>query len=87
MVEGKWHTIAGNRFFVKNGKVLYGEKTFFGKCLRSIFISTGYKDQHIQTDTIKKCRESVNAPEGIEEQEHKVVTLLNHTHKKRFESV
>ena len=30
MVEGKWHTIAGNRFFVKDGKVLYGEKTFFG---------------------------------------------------------
>ena len=28
--EGKWHTIAGNRFFVKDGKVLYGEKTFFG---------------------------------------------------------
>ena len=30
MVEGKWHTIAGNRFFVKDGKVLYGEKAFFG---------------------------------------------------------
>ena len=30
MNEGKWCTIAGNRFFVKNGKVLYGEKTFFG---------------------------------------------------------
>ena len=30
MNEGKWHTIAGNRFFVKNGKVLYGEKTFLG---------------------------------------------------------
>ena len=29
--EGKWCTIAGNRFFVKNGKVLYGEKTFFGR--------------------------------------------------------
>ena len=28
--EGQWHTIAGNRFFVKDGKVLYGEKTFFG---------------------------------------------------------
>ena len=28
--ERKWHTIAGNRFFVKDGKVLYGEKTFFG---------------------------------------------------------
>lgn len=28
--EGEWHTIAGNRFFVKDGKVLYGEKTFFG---------------------------------------------------------
>ena len=28
--EGKWCTIAGNRFFVKDGKVLYGEKTFFG---------------------------------------------------------
>ena len=27
---GKWHTIAGNRFFVKDRKVLYGEKTFFG---------------------------------------------------------
>ena len=27
--EGKWCTIAGNRFFVKDGKVLYGEKTFF----------------------------------------------------------
>ena len=30
MNEGKWHTIAGNRFLVKDGKVLYGEKTFFG---------------------------------------------------------
>ena len=30
MNEGQWHTIAGNRFFVKNGKVLYGEKTFLG---------------------------------------------------------
>ena len=30
MNEGKWRTIAGNRFFVKDGKVLYGEKTFFG---------------------------------------------------------
>lgn len=30
MNEGKWHTIAGNRFFVKDGKVLYGEKHFFG---------------------------------------------------------
>lgn len=30
MNEGKWHTIAGNRFFVKDGKVLYGEKTFLG---------------------------------------------------------
>ena len=27
--EGKWCTIAGNRFFIQNGKVLYGEKTFF----------------------------------------------------------
>ena len=27
--EGKWCTISGNRFFVKDGKVLYGEKTFF----------------------------------------------------------
>lgn len=30
MNEKKWCTIAGNRFFVKDGKVLYGEKTFFG---------------------------------------------------------
>ena len=30
MNEGKWHTIAGNRFYVKDGRVLYGEKTFFG---------------------------------------------------------
>ena len=30
MNEGKWHTIAGNRFFIQNGKVLYGEKTFLG---------------------------------------------------------
>ncbi len=28
--EGKWCTIAGNRFFVKDGKILYGEKHFFG---------------------------------------------------------
>lgn len=28
--KGKWHTIAGNRFFVKDGKVLYGEKHFLG---------------------------------------------------------
>ena len=28
--EGKWYTIAGNRFFVKDGKVLYGEKHFLG---------------------------------------------------------
>ena len=28
--EGKWRTIAGNRFFVKDGKVLYGEKHFLG---------------------------------------------------------
>ena len=28
--EGKWCTIAGNRFFIKDGKILYGEKTFFG---------------------------------------------------------
>ena len=28
--EGKWCTIAGNRFFVKNGKILYGEKHFLG---------------------------------------------------------
>ena len=26
--EGKWCTIAGNRFFVKNEKILYGEKHF-----------------------------------------------------------
>ena len=30
MFEGKWHTIAGNRFFVKDGKILYGEKHFLG---------------------------------------------------------
>ena len=30
MNEGKWCTIAGDRFFVKNGKVLYGEKHFLG---------------------------------------------------------
>ena len=30
MVEGKWHTIAENRFFVKDSKVLYGEKHFLG---------------------------------------------------------
>ena len=30
MNEGKWRTIAGNRFFVKNGKILYGEKHFLG---------------------------------------------------------
>lgn len=30
MNKGKWCTIAGNRFLVKDGKVLYGEKTFFG---------------------------------------------------------
>lgn len=30
MNEGKWRTIAGNRFFIKDGKVLYGEKTFLG---------------------------------------------------------
>ena len=28
--EGKWCTIAGNRFFVKDGKIFYGEKHFFG---------------------------------------------------------
>ena len=30
MNKGKWRTIAGNRFFVKNGKILYGEKHFLG---------------------------------------------------------
>ena len=30
MNEGKWHTIAENRFFVRNGKILYGEKHFLG---------------------------------------------------------
>ena len=30
MNEGIWRTIAGNRFFVKNGKILYGEKHFLG---------------------------------------------------------
>ena len=30
MNEGEWRTIAGNRFFVKNGKVLFGEKHFLG---------------------------------------------------------
>lgn len=30
MNEGKWHTIAENRFFVKDKKVLYGEKHFLG---------------------------------------------------------
>ena len=30
MNEGKWRTIAGNRFFVRNGKILYGEKHFLG---------------------------------------------------------
>ena len=30
MVEEKWYSIAGNRFFVKNGKILYGEKRFLG---------------------------------------------------------
>ena len=28
--EGQWRTIAGNRLFVKNGKILYGEKHFLG---------------------------------------------------------
>ena len=28
--EGQWRTIAGNRFFVKDGKILYGEKRFLG---------------------------------------------------------
>lgn len=28
--EGKWRTIAGNRFFVRNGKILYGEKHLLG---------------------------------------------------------
>lgn len=28
--EGKWCTIAKNRFFVKDGKILYGEKHFLG---------------------------------------------------------
>ena len=30
MNEGQWRTIAGNRFFVKDGKILYGEKHFLG---------------------------------------------------------
>ena len=30
MNEEKWCTIAGNRFFVRNGKILYGEKRFLG---------------------------------------------------------
>ena len=30
MNEEKWRTIAGNRFFVRNGKILYGEKHFLG---------------------------------------------------------
>ena len=30
MNAGKWRTIAGNRFFVKDGKILYGEKHFLG---------------------------------------------------------
>ena len=30
MNEGQWRTIAGNRFFVQNGKILYGEKHFLG---------------------------------------------------------
>ena len=30
MNEGKWCTISGNRFFVQNGKILYGEKHFLG---------------------------------------------------------
>ena len=28
--EEKWCTIAGNRFFVKDEKILYGEKHFLG---------------------------------------------------------
>ena len=28
--EGKWRTIAGSRFFIQNGKILYGEKHFLG---------------------------------------------------------
>ena len=30
MNEEKWCTIAGNRFFVKDRKILYGEKHFLG---------------------------------------------------------
>ena len=30
MNEGEWCTIAGNRFFIQNGKTLYGEKHFLG---------------------------------------------------------
>ena len=30
MNEGQWHTIARNRFFVKDRKILYGEKHFLG---------------------------------------------------------
>ena len=30
MNKEKWHTIAGNRFFVKDRKILYGEKHFLG---------------------------------------------------------
>lgn len=53
MNEGKWRTIAGTRFFVKDEKVLYGEKTFFGSVydlyLYQLDIKTGtYKP--IQSD-------------------------------------
>ena len=30
MNKEEWCTIAGNRFFVKDGKILYGEKHFLG---------------------------------------------------------
>lgn len=49
--EGKWCTIAGNRFFVKDEKVLYGEKTFFG----SVYDLYLYR-LDIKTSTYKPIR-------------------------------
>lgn len=61
MNEGKWCTIAGNRFFVKDRKVLYGEKTFF----RSVYDLYLYR-LDIKTSTYKPIQvENAIAPSTL----------------------
>ena len=77
MNEEKWCTIAGNRFFVKDRKILYGEKHFLGDVHDLYLYQLDKKTGKYKPIPTKKRYSTINASKKIKRREYKIIAVLN----------